>query len=312
MQLQDPDWTPGAESLRRPLGGRLRKYRPVDHNQGGRAERLDYIRKALLRGELAVNGFNRWRLLRARTAAIHWTFTSAGETEATVATERAIAEREAGRISVAVADELSAEEMVARIDAGLERAELLFARRDWDRFPGVCPPFLRMIRLARQRGMIVHTVAAFGPRAGAGDNLFVEARRRWRLQQNPLFGPVPRTSNIERRFGERLRASGLDPIPQMPVANYYLDFAVLGASNGIPIRLDIEVDGRYWHEDLPGHQRPRDVQRDRVLRALGWRPVRLWADEIERDQSACLRRILREVRSPTPLIDLDRGREEDE
>ena len=312
MQFQNPDWTPGTESLRRPLGGRLRTYRPVDQDKGNRAERLDTIRKALLRGELAVNGFNRWRLLRDRTAAIHWTFTSAGETEATVASERAIAEREAGKLSVAIADESSAEDMVVRIDAGLERADLLFAQRDWNRFPGACPPFLRMIHLARQRGMIVHAIAAFGPQAVADDDVFLEARRRWRLQQEPLFGPAPRTSNIERRFGERLRTSGLDPIPQKPVANYYLDFAVLGDPNGLPIRLDIEVDGRFWHEDLPGRQRLRDEKRDRALRALGWRPVRLWADDIERDPDACLERIHREARSPTPLVGLDRDREGEE
>ena len=301
MQPEFLEMVPGNESLRRALGGRLRTYRPDARSRVGRTEHLDHIRKALLRGELVVNGFNRWRLLESRVPAIHWTFADAGKTEAAVADERAIAEREAGAISIAHADESSAEETAIRIDAGIELPELLYAQRDWNRSPGDCPQFLRMIRLAVRRGTVVHVVAAFGPRAHPSDRLFLEARRQWRLQRDPLLGPVPRTSRIERHFGRCLRDAGLDPIPQVPVANYYLDFAVFGTSKGLPVRLDVEVDGRFWHEDIPGRQRFRDQQRDRVMKRLGWRPVRLWTDDIERDNDGCIERIRAEAASPTPL-----------
>lgn len=300
MRREKLNWTTASTSLRRPLGGRLRTYRPDGPRQIRPAEHLDHIRKALLRGELAVNGFNRWRFLKNRTAATHWTFIRPGETEAAVAIERAIAKREAGSVSVTVVTEDSAEETVFRLDAGLEIPDLLLARRDWSQFPNECPSFLRLIRLARQRETVVHIVAAFGRQPNVGDDLHAEARRRWRLQREPLYGPAPRTSRIERKFGESLKAAGFEPIPQVPVGSYYLDFGITGASEGLPIRLDVEVDGRFWHEELPGRQRFRDIQRDSVVRRLGWRPVRLWADEVVDDEDGCIERIRREAISPTP------------
>ena len=296
-----PDYLDAADSpsLRRPLGGRLRTYRT--RTGTCRADRLDAIRKALARGELVVNAFNRWRLLENRTPAVHWTFTDTGQTDAVAATELALAKREALDITVAFADEFSAEELTNRIRSGLERPNLVLAQRDWGLRPTACPWFSRMVRAATQRGVAVHVVAAFGSQAGPHGDLFNDARRHWRLQHEPLTGPAPRMSNIERRFGERLGTEGFDPVPQIPVARYFLDFAVFGSAKGLPIRLDIEVDGRHWHEELPGRYGPRDERRDRVMRCLGWRPVRFWTDDIERDADACLDRIRRESASPRPL-----------
>ncbi len=313
MQTENLDWATGITSLRRPLGGRLRTYRPDGPRQIRRAEHLDYIRKALLRGELAVNGFNRWRFLKNRLAATHWTFAKPGDAEAVVATERAIAEREAGSISITMVAEDSAEETAFGLVAGLDSPDLLLAQRDWSQFPNECPSFLRLIRLARLRGTVIHIVAAFGCQANEGDGLHVEARRRWRLQREPLYGPAPRTSRIERNFGKRLKSAGFEPIPQLPVGNYYLDFGIIGTSAGLPIRLDVEVDGRFWHEEMPGRQRFRDKQRDSVVRRLGWRPVRLWADEVVDDEVGCIERIRREAISPTPLRDgVEDGRSEND
>lgn len=284
----------------------MRAYRPSK----SQASRLDRIRKAILRGELAVNALNRWRLLGDQTSGVHWTFTDEGRTGAAVTTEVAIARREAGNISVAITDETNAQEMANRIVDGLERAKLLFAKRDWSRVRSACPSFVELIQVAKQRGMAVHVIAAFGEDAGIRDDLYEEARRVWRLQREPLLGPTPRTSNIERSFGDRLNLAGLDPIAQFPVAHYYLDFAVIGGNGGLPVRLDVEVDGRYWHEELPNRSGPRDEQRDRLLRLFGWRPVRFWTDEIETDVETCVERVRWErVSGPVDLRTPIRGRE---
>ncbi|MCY3820133.1 MAG: DUF559 domain-containing protein [Gammaproteobacteria bacterium] len=251
-----------------------------------------------MRGELVINAFNRWRLLDNGTPSTHWTFADAGQTAAVAGTELALAKREAGDIVVASADELTAEETTNRIEAGLERPDLLLAQRDWGLRPEAFPWFSRMLPTATRRGAVVHVVAAFGSQAGV-DDLYFEARRRWRRQREPLGDLAPRTSNIERRFGERLRAEGFDPKPQMPLANYFLDFAVV-AGGRLPVRLDVEVDGRHWHEELPGRHGPRDERRNRIVKCLGWRPVRLWADDIESDESGCVARIRREAASPKP------------
>ena len=89
--------------------------------------------------------------------------------------------------------------------------------------------------------MAVHVMAAFGDVAGIRDGMYDEARRIWRSQREPLLGPTPVTSSIERSFGRHLEVAGLEPIAQFPVAQFYLDFAVFGESGGLPVRLDVEV-----------------------------------------------------------------------
>ena len=292
--------------LRRPLGGRLRTYRPRQFGQ----THLETIRKALVRGELTLNGLNRWRLLQTNTPVIGWTFTEAGLTAQTAESEIQIVRREAGQLRIILADETTAEEMVTYIESAYERPDLLIARRDWVERPAPCPPFRRMLEAARNRGLTVHLIAALCAASSAEDDLHRVARQRWQFYHDPLFRPLPRRSKIERRFGETLTAAGLDPIPQHPVSHYFLDFAVIGNASGLPVRLDVEVDGRHWHEELPNRRRPEDERRDRVLKRLGWRPIRLWTDEIERDEMECIKHIAEEAASAVPLAGRDRTTEE--
>lgn len=297
---QDPvagEPEPSGRSLRRRWGGRLRTYRP----KPGAETRLEAIRKALVRGELALNCFNRWRLLQARKPAIGWTFTEPGQTEEVAETEFRIARREVGQLCVAVADEATVEEMAIRIEIGGERPDLLIARRDWFQHRALCPPFDRLLRVANARRLVVHVIAALGAVSHPDDELQREARQRWRVDHDPLLRPLPPSSRIERQFGDLLAASGLDPVPQRPVAQYFLDFAVVGLYDGLPVRLDIEVDGRHWHEEMPGRYRPEDELRNQNLKRLGWRPIRFWTDEIEKDAAGCVERIRREIASPRPL-----------
>ena len=286
-----------GRALRRAWGGRLRSFRP----NPGDGSRLKAIRKALIRGELVLNGFNRWRLLPPNRPATGWTFTETGQTEEVAGTEIRIARREAGTARILVMDETTAEEIATRFEEEDERADLLVARRDWSRYPGTCPAFGRVLEVARRRGLVAHVIAALGAAPHSEDDLYREARRRWWFEREPLHRPLPQSSNIERRFGEALTSAGLDPISQRPVAHYFLDFALVGQTSGLPTRLDIEVDGRRWHEELPGRRRIEDERRDQVLKWLGWRPVRFWTDEIERDEAGCIERIRREFMSMTPL-----------
>ena len=286
-----------GRALRRAWGGRLRSFRP----KPGDETRLKAVRNALVRGELVLNGFNRWRLLPPNRPAIGWTFTEAGRTEEVAETEIRVARREAGTVRVLDMDETTTEEIGMRIEEEYERVDLLVARRDWSRYSSACPAFGCVIEAARRRGLTIHVIAAFGTVPHPEDDLYREARQRWRFEREPLHRPTPQSSNIERRFGEVLAATGLDPIPQQPVAHYFLDFALIGQMNRLPVRLDVEVDGRRWHEELPGHLRMEDERRDQVLKWLGWRPIRFWTDEIERDETGCIDRIHRESMSATPL-----------
>ena len=95
-------------------------------------------------------------------------------------------------------------------------------------------------------------------------------------------------SDWERRVYHALKARGLDPRPQYEIAGRRLDFALFGP-NGV--KLDLEVDGRKWHESPDGRRKTSDLWRDHQLKSLGWRVRRFWVDELSRDMEKCLDRV---------------------
>ena len=95
-------------------------------------------------------------------------------------------------------------------------------------------------------------------------------------------------SDWERRVYHALKERGLDPQPQYEIAGRRLDFALFGA-NGT--KLDLEVDGRRWHESPDGRRKTSDLWRDHQLKSLGWRVRRFWVDELSRDMEGCLDRV---------------------
>src|SRR6056297_258450 len=95
-------------------------------------------------------------------------------------------------------------------------------------------------------------------------------------------------SDWERKVYHALQARGLEPYPQYEIAGRRLDFALFGA-NGV--KLDLEVDGRKWHESPDGRRKTSDLWRDHQLKSLGWRVRRFWVDELSRDMEGCLDRV---------------------
>jgi very-short-patch-repair endonuclease len=92
-------------------------------------------------------------------------------------------------------------------------------------------------------------------------------------------------SEWERRVYHALKDRGLEPFPQHEIAGRYLDFALFG-KNGV--KLDLEVDGRRWHQTADGRRKASDIWRDEQLKALGWRVRRFWVDELSQNMEACL------------------------
>ncbi|MGR6469196.1 endonuclease domain-containing protein [Rhizobium sp. PAMB 3182] len=72
---------------------------------------------------------------------------------------------------------------------------------------------------------------------------------------------------------------------QVPLDGYILDFVCFEA------RLIIEADGGQHAESV------RDIERDRHFRAAGFRVLRFWNDEIERNVADVCREILLELRN---------------
>lgn len=96
----------------------------------------------------------------------------------------------------------------------------------------------------------------------------------------------------EIRLREAMRRRGWDPKPQYPIVGRRLDFALFDDR----VKLDVEVDGRRWHQDADGNRKLDDHFRDAQLRSAGWKVVRFWVDELARDMEGCLDRIERELR----------------
>jgi very-short-patch-repair endonuclease len=92
-------------------------------------------------------------------------------------------------------------------------------------------------------------------------------------------------SHWERRMFHALESRNLDAKPQHEIAGRRLDFALFG-KNGV--KLDLEVDGRRWHQDADGNRKLSDHWRDHQLKSMGWKVRRFWVDELAKDMEGCL------------------------
>lgn len=99
-------------------------------------------------------------------------------------------------------------------------------------------------------------------------------------------------SEWERRAFFALKGRGLDPQPQFEIAGRRLDFALFGKTG---VKLDLEVDGRHWHQDTDGRRKIADHWRDHQLISMGWRVRRFWVDELSKDMEACLDLVERDL-----------------
>lgn len=98
--------------------------------------------------------------------------------------------------------------------------------------------------------------------------------------------------DLERRVEAGLRARGLNPTPQFPVAGRNLDFALFGKGK---IKLGVEVDGQDNHRDAESRRKTGDALRDHQMKRQGWRVRRFWVHELEQDMEACLDRVERDL-----------------
>ena len=92
-------------------------------------------------------------------------------------------------------------------------------------------------------------------------------------------------SEWERKVFYAMKKRGLAPTPQFEIAGRRLDFALFGANQ---VKLDLEVDGRFFHENTDGQRKQSDHWRDHQLKSLGWKVRRFWVDELAKDMEACI------------------------
>jgi len=98
----------------------------------------------------------------------------------------------------------------------------------------------------------------------------------------------PRVGFWEGPFFEALKGAGLNPIPQYPVNQYRLDFAVVYGDT----HLDVEVDGELYHKEWDGARCKADIIRDIRLTALGWKVKRFWVYRVRDEMDQCVQEVI--------------------
>lgn len=110
------------------------------------------------------------------------------------------------------------------------------------------------------------------------------------LDFGPKYPPVPEdvvVSEWEKIFYEKLYHAGIKTIPQVPEGQYRLDLALY--HNGR--KLDIEVDGEYYHRSWDGELLTRDRLRNQRMIELGWDVKRFWVYQIRDNMEFCIQSI---------------------
>jgi very-short-patch-repair endonuclease len=111
-------------------------------------------------------------------------------------------------------------------------------------------------------------------------------------RQEPAPGRLnpndPRIGHWEQPFFDALKKAGMNPIPQYPVNQYRLDFAIIQGNT----RLDVEVDGELYHKEWDGSRCKEDIIRDIRLSALGWKIKRFWVYRIRDEMDECVNEVI--------------------
>jgi very-short-patch-repair endonuclease len=100
-------------------------------------------------------------------------------------------------------------------------------------------------------------------------------------------------SDFEVEVSRALRAHGYEVHPQVGVAGYYLDLAVVDANRPGRYILGIECDGATYHSARSA--RDRDRLRQEVLQRLGWQIHRIWSTDWFRDPRGETGRLVRRI-----------------
>jgi very-short-patch-repair endonuclease len=104
------------------------------------------------------------------------------------------------------------------------------------------------------------------------------------------YPPVPNPEEVsewEKVLYSALYDEGITVVPQYPVEQYRLDFALFDGQR----QLDIEVDGEMYHKDWSGELCYRDQLRNHRLYEMNWDVMRFWVYQIRDDIDWCVEQV---------------------
>ena len=100
-------------------------------------------------------------------------------------------------------------------------------------------------------------------------------------------------SDFEIAVIDRLEKRGYICVPQIGVAGFFIDIAVVDPANEGHYLMGIECDGATYHSAKT--VRDRDRLREAVLKRLGWRIRRIWSTDWFKNPDAEIQRIIHEL-----------------
>ncbi len=100
-------------------------------------------------------------------------------------------------------------------------------------------------------------------------------------------------SDFEIAVMAALRDKGFECLPQVGVAGFFIDVAVIDPGNSGRYLMGIECDGATYHSAKSA--RDRDRLRQMILERLGWRIRRIWSTDWFKNPHAELQPIIREL-----------------
>jgi len=100
-------------------------------------------------------------------------------------------------------------------------------------------------------------------------------------------------SDFEIAVMAALRDEGFECVPQVGVAGFFIDVAVIDPGNSGRYLMGIECDGATYHSAKSA--RDRDRLRQMILERLGWRIRRIWSTDWFKNPHAELQPIIREL-----------------
>ena len=112
-------------------------------------------------------------------------------------------------------------------------------------------------------------------------------------------------SDFEIAVISALRDEGFECIPQVGVAGFFIDVAVVDPGNPGRYLMGIECDGATYHSAKSA--RDRDRLRQTILERLEWTIRRIWSTDWFKNPHGVLRPIIRELHElKSPIISVDR------
>jgi very-short-patch-repair endonuclease/archaellum component FlaC len=114
------------------------------------------------------------------------------------------------------------------------------------------------------------------------------------LHKTEVYGDRPPDSDFEIAVMAALKNEGYECVPQVGVAGFFIDLAVVDPGNPGRYLMGIECDGATYHSAKSA--RDRDRLRQSILERLGWRIRRIWSTDWFKNPQAELNPIIKELR----------------